>query len=421
MTRRLGPVLLALLAGIGGFKAIPGVANLPIDATSVVAAITFAALVWVAVTDRLSISKAVLKPLLLLVALSPPVLWSSWSTYSTNKIALLFTVTTLCLVAPMVLVQNRSQLHAFLGSVTAIGLLMAVASLSGFVDPAAARVTAFDASQLHLASFGGALLIIAVSWALSHAPRLPVGLAVAALSLFVVIGSGTRAAVAGAAAALLVVLVAARGQGVRKLIPAAVLVPALGAAFVYGLQVAPEQARHRLEAAVFDLSGDRSAAARLDAWRQSVELMGSHPLGVGIGDWPAHAESNLTYPHNLFLEAGSETGWLGLLAVLFFLVLAFQASWRYSAHIEGQMLLGLLTFLLLQAMSRGDLPSHRLLYTVAAVSLVLPRILSTRTLYCELERPPPGPHQSPDADCEKASLREGVTHTFRTARRVTQH
>jgi O-antigen ligase len=377
MIRRLSPTVLAVLAGIGGFKAIPMVASFPVDVTVLAAGVTCAASLWIiAVADTFTIPRLVGRPLLLLAALSPAVLWSSWSSYSSMKIALLYTITAVCLVAPAVLIQSRAQLRTFLLAVSGLGLLMTVTALSGFTDTTAARITAFDASQLHLASFGGALFVIAVLWGTTRPARLPIGLGVAGLSLIVVIGSGTRAAVAGAVAALLVVLVAARGQGLRRVMQAAVVVPAVAFAVVYGLQVAPEQARHRLEAAVFDLSGDRSTAARTDAWAQSVEMMVNYPLGVGIGDWPRHAESHLDYPHNLLLEAGAEMGWVGLAALLLFLGAAFRAAWRYSVCVEGQMLLGLLTFLTLQAMSRGDIPSHRLLYTVATAGIALPRILS---------------------------------------------
>lgn len=376
VARRLGPVLLAMLAAVGGFKAIPAVASFPIDVTLIAEAAVLVAFAWiVVVTGRFSVLRPVGRPLLVLATLAPPVLWSSWSGYSTTKITLLFTVTATCVLAPVVLVKNRRQLWVLLGSVGAVGAVMVPAALAGLTDTTTVRATAFDASALHVATFGGLAFVMTTLWGLSSKRRAPAALIAAVASLVAIIGSGTRAAVAGALAALLVVLVAARGQDVRRVVQVILLVPAVAAAVAFGMSAAPDQAQSRLASAAYDLSGDRSTAARIDAWEQSVGVIGAHPFGVGIGDWPQHTNSTLNYPHNLVLEVGAEAGWVALTALLAYLFVAYRNVWLHSNQQEGRMLLGVLTFLLLQAMARGDITSQRLLFVVASVCLVLPEVM----------------------------------------------
>lgn len=120
----------------------------------------------------------------------------------------------------------------------------------------------------------------------------------------------TRAAVlAGAFAAAMVTLFAPRRwqvAGAGLLVVAAVL----------ALSVAP--VRERLLS-----SADQSASdARALIWSQAVRVIADHPLGVGLGNYPAvidryygGIDSNVaprTYPHNVLLGAWTETGPLGL-------------------------------------------------------------------------------------------------------------
>ena len=78
--------------------------------------------------------------------------------------------------------------------------------------------------------------------------------------------------------------------------------------------------RQRLET----MSGSEASAVRGLIWSQGVRIIADHPLGVGLGNYPAvvdryydavdpHFEIR-TYPHSILLAAWAETGPIGMCA-----------------------------------------------------------------------------------------------------------
>lgn len=79
----------------------------------------------------------------------------------------------------------------------------------------------------------------------------------------------------------------------------------------------------------FQSSGtDRTSLVRLDRWNKGWETMKANPLlGVGHKNWEQYYADNLNYGiegtrlvHNMFIESGTEHGFLGLGALLLILV-----------------------------------------------------------------------------------------------------
>ena len=78
---------------------------------------------------------------------------------------------------------------------------------------------------------------------------------------------------------------------------------------------------------------DGTSVSRLTYWEDGIEIMMEHPLlGIGYEGWMPYytsrydAEGQL--PHNIFVEAGAELGFLGLGAFLMLIVLTFVTNAR---------------------------------------------------------------------------------------------
>ena len=97
-----------------------------------------------------------------------------------------------------------------------------------------------------------------------------------------------------------------------------------------------------------------SGGIRLRMYQEAVQSMVEHPfLGVGVGSWlprwnaawmamdvPVTPELKLQFstinnPHNDFLLAGSETGVIGMLILVWLLVAAIRQGWRQPSPAGG--------------------------------------------------------------------------------------
>ena len=115
-----------------------------------------------------------------------------------------------------------------------------------------------------------------------------------------------------------------------------------------------------------------SVAARMDGWTVAARLYLKHPvLGIGTGSFRIFHETYgppkvLSYPHNLFLGVAAETGTIGLVLVIGFLVSLFRC-WRKSrcswASRNDRLLLAaclfVVGFFLIGDLFSGHLPSRQ--------------------------------------------------------------
>jgi O-antigen ligase len=121
---------------------------------------------------------------------------------------------------------------------------------------------------------------------------------------------------------VLVFMVAQSKQRVRGLI-ASVLV--LGALW----QVMPAEQKERFET----MGDDKTSQSRLAYWEDGIEIMNQHPvLGVGYNNWLPYYHDFYNpageLPHNIFVEAGSELGYLGLAGFVALIVATFVVNAR---------------------------------------------------------------------------------------------
>jgi O-antigen ligase len=110
---------------------------------------------------------------------------------------------------------------------------------------------------------------------------------------------------------------------------------------VVWLIIPPEQ-KERLG----EMGDDADSVARITFWTDGIQIMREHPfLGVGYRNWLPYyrdhyygSRDRLQLPHNIFIEAGAELGYLGLFAFLGLIGATFHLNYqtrKLSIHAVG--------------------------------------------------------------------------------------
>lgn len=95
----------------------------------------------------------------------------------------------------------------------------------------------------------------------------------------------------------------------------------------------------------FESSGqDKTSIHRLDRWKKGWETMKEHPLlGIGHKNWELYYSEHLNYGvpgtplvHNIFVESGTEHGFLGLGTLVFIFISMFKVTRRIRAIARQQ-------------------------------------------------------------------------------------
>jgi len=119
-----------------------------------------------------------------------------------------------------------------------------------------------------------------------------------------------------------------------------------------------------------------SAGKRLAFYIASIHEIPQRPLqGLGVGGWSVHyfGKDERAYPHDLWLELGTEEGLIGILAFSVFLYTIYRAN-RALSDLTGThfiVLYGLLLFILIATMFSGDLDDDRLIWLWSGMSLAV--------------------------------------------------
>jgi O-antigen ligase len=178
------------------------------------------------------------------------------------------------------------------------------------------------------------------------------------------VSSGSRGPVIGLVVALPSVLLwkAASPAMARRLAWSLLAVGALAVVAVVAL-VPPEATQRSLS--IFQTTQEAGDTSRIVLWGDAVSAFSSsltHTLaGVGTGGYASLSSTGANYPHNIFLEVGSELGVLGLLALAAFVIsvvvrlLRLVAAGGENAGWSG-LLLTLFVFSLVNAQFSGDVP-----------------------------------------------------------------
>jgi len=132
------------------------------------------------------------------------------------------------------------------------------------------------------------------------------------------IASSSRGALVGGAATL-VWMVARSRYRIRALIFGAVLTAGV-------IVVIPPEQKERFAEA----GEDRTSVERLVRWRHGIEIANDYPiLGIGYNNWGRYHANRYGggLSHNIFIEAWSELGYVGLFSFLSLIVGTFWVNW----------------------------------------------------------------------------------------------
>jgi O-antigen ligase len=184
------------------------------------------------------------------------------------------------------------------------------------------------------------------------------------------ISSGSRGPVIGMVVALPSVLLwrAASPIVARRLAFSLVAVGGLAVLAVVAL-VPPEATQRSLS--IFQTTQETGDTSRIVLWAEAIHAFSanlSHTLvGIGTGGYASISTTSQLYPHNIFLEVGTELGVLGLLALAAFVIsvivrlLKLLAGGGETAGWSG-LLLTLFVFSLVNAQFSGDVPYNASLF-----------------------------------------------------------
>ena len=218
-----------------------------------------------------------------------------------------------------------------------------------------------------------------------------------------VLASSSRGGQIGMAAVVLVML--AKSKRRVRALSALILVAAAGWLML------PDAQKER-----FSVAGDdQTSQARLNYWEDGIAIMNENPvLGVGYDNWLPYYRtyyrgddaSGLVHqgqlPHNIFVEAGAELGYAGLIAFLLLIGATFYLNretrrlaprcrgdpdfFRYMAHgldaaMVGYLVSGFFVTVLYYPYFWINLALTAALYTVTVrqVEAVAPRLRATRS------------------------------------------
>jgi len=130
-------------------------------------------------------------------------------------------------------------------------------------------------------------------------------------------------------------------------------------------QIVPESAVSRSLSVIAETGGGLSSNGRTLEWSQAWGGFVEHPLiGIGTGGFASIRPDEL-YPHNIFLEAALELGFVGLVLVALFLVDVLRrggAAWLASegrTRLAVSLTVALFVTAVVNAQFSGGIPNNR--------------------------------------------------------------
>lgn len=383
-------IALALFLVAGTVKADPRISSVvAVDLTVVLATLLALSCVFKFFTGRTV--RPALPPtyplyLFLILMMLASLFYTPNLTAGIDKCARFVFLTGLAIVSPFFLFDTPQKVKAFLYALAAAGFLLSLDALTRLGGTE--RLTTLGGLTIQLGSAAG--ISLAVIWMLllpqfTFRKRIFL-LPLMAVPLVALIGSGARGAALGAACVILFGVVVHRFLIVDTLVLAGV--GTAGLTLVAIPQASYDYLSTLLSARSTAVLGFRNDLMSL-AWR----LIQEHPLlGVGIGGYPYYSPDPQDYgwPHNIFLELGSE---LGVVAAAIFVALVAWCFWEAFKEFRSPtfplrniaaVVFSLLIFGFLQMIKSGDINDNRGMW----LYLGLPFLLRLLDVNCQAETKP---------------------------------
>lgn len=376
---RFAEIALALFFLVGFVKGDPALASAPVDLTVVTAAT-----ILIAVLFRVFVKNQTLRlpreyifyvPLLAMMIVS--LTYTPDFGSGLDEILRFLCLTSIGIVAPFVLFDEDRKINRFFLALASGGLLLAINSFAGLGGENRMVTPSGLTTEL-----GGACAVsIVVIWAMlfprmRFLARLPFYPALAVLAIGL-IGSGGRFANVGTVVCIILGTLICRKLFIDLLAAGGLTVVALSMVWI------PESSFNYLHSLIHPT---QAMGTRSDLMALGIRLFTQHPfLGVGVNGYRFVSPNPLTYnfPHNIFLELGSE---MGIVAVIAFAMLAFYSFREIIrqmsiSHFRDNPLVPtvflLLIYVFLDSMESGDINDLRFMWCIFGLPFVLRALRST--------------------------------------------
>lgn len=319
-------------------------------------------------------------------------MYTSAPLYGMDKFTRLVTITAFSLVAPFYLFQDRKQFRNFFIAFVAIALLM-LFDVWGKVNMGSAQVedSAFGSNYLAFGfAEGVAFLVVFLYFFQADKSLLRRAAYICFLAPAIVYGlmlSGARGPLFSIVLSLAgVVMFGTRPHKYSRRVVFWTLLLAAGsvAFFFYGLE---SFTRMYARLDVLTEGGGSSALQRIEMAKSALRAMLRLPelfTGLGLGGFSTYYvgydDVRGAYPHNMFLELGTEIGISGIIALGALLFLCFKRAKKTIKAASGPdyyyavTVLAYFFFTLFNAMKSGDINDNRFLFSAVGMVYALGKV-----------------------------------------------
>lgn len=356
-----GPFSLALLICAGQIKNSRVLSWLPFDLTGMALLLVILTAIDAALRFGSPKSHFAL-PIAIWTLFLPAVLLTPNESTADNKVLTLYTVTFALAIAPFFLLRLQEQRRAFVLFLAAISVFAVVNGL--YLSPTRADsytqlqvLEGADTIGSSRVAFCASLVLLLFALLRRFHPLLRLTFVTIALtSASFAISTGSRGPALSMIAALILTVgispIFARNR-VRAIgaisVTLAVIIPIAFSSTPEGIA--------RIVSVLLG-EGDTSTQAREALWTNAEKMIVEHPFGTGWGFFESKYGS---YPHNLILELGAETGVLVTAIFLVFIAASLRRAVQAAGTPANTVLLALLAFSICNSMVSSDFNDNRLL------------------------------------------------------------
>ena len=317
--------------------------------------------------------------------------------YGLDKLLKFCTLSALAFFGAFYLLRGNNKIRNFMAAYIAVSLVTVFDVLQRSPKPGDDAISVVGSDYLTIGSvMATAFIMIFLYFFLSA--KSPVRRAFYLLvpglaTLYVLMASGARGPFLSLILTLLIIILIARRPHVYSRRLTFWVCALLAAGGVYLAIDFGEFSRMSRRLSLFDEGGGDSVNIRISMIKSALQAMSTMPyflIGLGIGGFSwyygvLNSAGNLyTYPHNILLELGSETGIFGLAAIILLLYWSSRKAYSLVKNATGDnyyiaiTITSIFIFAVLNALKSGDLNDHRLLYIMIGAIYALERDTKTK-------------------------------------------
>lgn len=312
--------------------------------------------------------------------------------YGWNKFSRFITITTLATFGPIFLLRDIKKINRFLYTLIFISSLMVVDSIISFYGSPPGFRTAFGSNYLAFGRITGIVSLLIIYYFLFSNYKLKNKILFIFLLIFNLFGllySGGRAPVISF---FVTVIILGLFSFIPKISIKQLKIFKISLIFVIiGILIivfSPEifsTLFKRISILLEEKGGGESIQLRIGYYNSAIRAFIEKPfLGLGIGGFSIYhyGKDQRAYPHNIFLEIGSELGIIGLVFLIFLLGFNFFYLLRIREIYKKReifflinTILVLFIFMFLNAFVSGDINDNRLFFVWFGVAYSVEAIL----------------------------------------------